>query len=299
MIIFDECKYVTDIMRNGIGVNDNNAERKLFLVARYLIEKTKYKPSVIKRNLKKYANEYFNGLSDDIINREIDIIYNRAKENSVKEEKGTDNLENDESHGMEIDLTEFVEKINYFKQKKIVLYENEMKFISGLDKNLQELAFAFLVVHKFQGYKWTRECNSDIYKICHWDEKGHGKSQTTKNTLIYKLVEKEVISFYCKTNKAYSYNKSWIAKTFFTVLINEDNLEAEKRSPVWKTITNYDDVLLYWRLYQNDKGVKLCGKCGAPIADTGNSKKFCSNCALENIRESKKRSKEKSLKSAS
>lgn len=189
--------------------------------------------------------------------------------------------------------------MDYFKPKELTLYENEMKFISELDKNLQELAFAFLVVHKFQGYKWTCECNSDIYKICHWDEKGNGKSQTTKNNLIHKLVEKGMLSFYCKTNKAYSYNKAWIAKTFFTVLINEDYLEPEKRSPKWKMITNYDDVLLYWKLYQNDKNVKLCEKCGAPIVDTGNSKRFCSNCALENIRASKKRSKEKTLKVAS
>ena len=299
MIIFDKCKYVTDIMRCGIGANDNNADRKLFLVARYLIKETTYKPKNIKENLKKYAREYFKGLSDDIVNKEIDIIYNRAKDKIVKEEKqGTDTLE-DNDCVEEIDYVEFVKEMDYFKPKELTLYENEMKFISELDKNLQELAFAFLVVHKFQGYKWVSECNSDIYRICHWNEKGNGKSQTTKDSLIHKLVEKGVISFYCKTNKAYSYNKSWIAKTFFTVLINEDNLKPEKRSPKWKTITNYDDVLLYWKLYQGDKGVKLCEKCGTPITDTGNSKRFCSNCALENIRASKKRSKEKSLKVAS
>ena len=50
---------------------------------------------------------------------------------------------------------------------------------------------------------------------------------------------------------------------------------------------------------QNAEGIKLCEKCSTPITDTGNSKKLCSNCALENIRKSKKRNKNKVLNIAS
>lgn len=297
MIIFDKCKYVMDIMRCGIAQNDGNAYGKLFLVAKYLIEKTTYKPSVIKQNLTKYSNKYFNGLSDEIINKEIENIYSQANNKKVIEERkqGT-NSPDDDLEEKEID---FLEVVDYFEPRKVILYENEMKRISELDKNLQELAFAFLVVNKFQGYKWTYECNSDIYRICHWDEKGKGKSQTTKDSMIHKLVENEIILFYCSTNKRYNYDKSWIAKTSFTVLINEDNMDESEHSPIWNVITNYDDVLLYWKMYQNDECIKQCKKCGAPIADTGNSKRFCSKCALDNIRESKRRSKEKSLNKAS
>lgn len=296
MIIFDMCTYVTDIMKNGIGANDNNADSKLLWIARYLISKTKYKPGMIKKKLKECSEEYFRGLPEDMVNEEIECIFSKAKGNSVKEKEFED-IETDDK--TEIDYEKFIEKMNYFEPKHLDLYENEMKAISELDNKLQELAFAFLVVHKFQGHKWTYECNADIYRICHWDEKGKGKSQTTKDNLIHQLVEKGILSFYCKTNKAYDYNKSWIAKMYFTVLINEDYAKEEKRSPVWKTITNYDDVLLYWRLYRRDKGVRLCEKCDAPIEDTGNAKKYCSNCALKNMRESKKQSKEKSLKTAS
>lgn len=283
-------------MRNGLKENESNANKKLFLVARYLIENTTYKPSVIKKNLKKYAAKYFEGLSDDIIDNEIEWIFNGANnvKNLVEESGGTDDPENI-SEELEIDN---VETRKYFDLKELTLYKSEMKCINELDEELQELAFAFLIVNKYQGYKWIYECNSDVYNICHWNEKGNGKSQTTKNRLIHRLVEEKIISFYCSTNKAYSYNKSWIAKTYFTVLINEDNLEVE-HSPVWKTVTNYDDVMLYWRLYKGDPKVKLCEKCNAPIEDTGNSKRFCSDCALERTRQSKKRSKENALKSAS
>lgn len=296
MIIFNRYRYVTDVMKNCLKENEKNANRKLFLVARYLIENTTYKPSVIKKNLKRYAEKYFEGLSDDIINKEIEWIFSGANDtkNLIEESGGTDNPEN-EPEETKIDHTE---ARNYFDLKELTLYESEMKRISKLDEELQELAFAFLVVNKYQGYKWIYECNADIYKICHWDKKGNGKNQTTKNRLIHSLVEEKIISFYCSTNKAYSYNKSWIAKTYFTVLINEDNFEAE-HSPVWKKVTNYDDVMLYWRLYKGDPKVKLCEKCNAPIEDTGNSKKFCSDCALERTRQSKKRSKENALKSAS
>lgn len=283
-------------MKNGLKENERNANRKLFLVARYLIENTKYKPSVIKRNLKKYAEKYFDGLSNDIIDNEIEWIFNGASsaKNLIEETGGTDDPEN-EADESEID---YKEARGYFDLKELTLYESEMNRINELDKELQELAFAFLVLNKYQGYKWVYECNADAYKICHWNEKGNGKSQTTKNRLIHRLVEEKIISFYCSTNKAYSYNKSWIAKTYFTVLINEDNLEVE-HSSVWKTVTNYDDVMLYWRLYKGDPKVKLCEKCNAPIEDTGNSKRFCSDCALERTRQSKKRSKENALKSAS
>lgn len=282
-------------MRNGLKENESRANYKLFLITRYLIENTTYKPSVIKRNLKKYAEKYFEGLSDDIINNEIKRIYDDANniKNMDEETNGTDDPENDTQ---EIDT---VEVRRYFDLKELTLYESEMEKILELDEELQELAFAFLVVNKYQGYKWIYECNADIYKICHWNEKGNGKNQTTKNRLIHSLVENKIISFYCKINKAYTYNKAWIAKTYFTVLINEDNDSDKEHSPVWKKITNYDDVMLYWRLYKGDPKVKLCEKCNAPIEDTGNSKRFCSECALEQTRESKKRSKEKSLKTAS
>lgn len=282
-----------DIMRNGLKENESRANYKLFLIARYLIENTTYKPSVIKKNLRKYAEKYFEGLSDDIIDSEIEWIYNDAKnaKNTDEEIDGTDDPEND---AQEIDSTEVRQ---YFDLKELTLYESEMKKISELDEELQELAFAFLIVNKYQGYKWIYECNADIYKICHWDRKGKGKNQTTKNRLIHRLVEEKIVSFYCKTNKAYTYNKAWIAKTYFTVLINED--DNVSHSPVWRKITNYDDVMLYWRLYKGDPNVKLCEKCNAPIEDTGNSKRFCSDCALEQARESKKRSKEKALKTAS
>lgn len=294
MIIFNRYRYVTDVMKNGLKENERNANRKLFLVARYLIENTTYKQSVIKKNLKRYAEKYFEGLSDDIIGNEIERIFNAANDtkNLIEESGGTDDPEN------EYDEIDYTETKNYFDLKELTLYEAEMNRINELDEELQELAFAFLVVNKYQGYKWIYECNADIYKICHWNEKGNGKNQTTKNRLIHSLVEKKIISFYCKTNKAYTYNKAWIAKTYFTVLINEDNLEGE-HSRVWKKITNYDDVMLYWRLYKGDPKVRLCEKCNAPIEDTGNSKKFCSDCALERTRQSKKRSKENALKSAS
>ena len=61
-----------DIMRNGLKENESRANYKLFLVARYLIENTTYKPSVIKKNLRRYAEKYFEGLSDDIIDSEIE-----------------------------------------------------------------------------------------------------------------------------------------------------------------------------------------------------------------------------------
>lgn len=131
-------------MRNGLKENESNANKKLFLVARYLIENTTYKPSVIKKNLKKYAAKYFEGLSDDIIDNEIEWIFNGANnvKNLVEESGGTDDPENI-SEELEIDN---VETRKYFDLKDLTLYKSEMKCINELDEELQELAFAFLIV---------------------------------------------------------------------------------------------------------------------------------------------------------
>lgn len=283
-------------MNNGIKENDSRANTKLFLVAKYLIEKTTYKPGVIKKRLKKYSEEYFRGMPVEMIDKEINSLCNRAKTSIISDDKKRQNIDSmkdgGEYQGGGNTGLDSVDGIEYFKPKRIHLYVNELKRISELDEKLQELAFVFLVVNKFQGYKWTPECNSDIYKICHWDKAGNGKSQTVKNNMIHSLVNHGIIRFYCNTNSGYKYNKKWIAKTFFTVLINEDNCtEDETKSPVWRTITNYDDVMLYWRLYKGDPSVKLCKECNAPIEDTGNSKRYCSDCAMKRIRESKKRNK--------
>lgn len=293
MVIFDKRKYVIEIMNNGIKENDSRANTKLFLVAKYLNEKTTYKPGVIKKRLKKYSEEYFRGMPVEMIDKEIDSLYNRAKTSTVVDGKRQQSIDGVKDGGEYQDNRNAgLDSIECFKPKKIHLYANELKKISELDEKLQELAFAFLVVNKFLGYKWTPECNSDIYKICHWDKAGNGKSQTVKNDMIHSLVNHGIIRFYCDTNSGYKYNKKWIAKTFFTVLINEDNFsEDETKSPVWRTVTNYDDVMLYWRLYKGDLSVKLCKECNAPIEDTGNSKRYCSDCAMKRIRESKKRNK--------
>ena len=74
MTIYNRYRYVTDVMRNGLKENESNANGKLKLVARYLIENTTYKPSVIKKNLKRYAEKYFEGLSDDIVDSKKKFI---------------------------------------------------------------------------------------------------------------------------------------------------------------------------------------------------------------------------------
>lgn len=145
MTIFNRYRYVTDIMRNGLKENESNANGKLKLVARYLIENTTYKPSVIKKNLKRYAEKYFEGLSDDIVDNEIEWIFNEAsKKKFIEESGGTDDPEN-EPEETKIDHTE---ARNYFDLKELTLYESEMKRIGRLDEELQELAFAFLILNK-------------------------------------------------------------------------------------------------------------------------------------------------------
>lgn len=237
--------------------------------------------------MKEVAGEFLYGLPEKTIDKIIEDYYEDAKRLSpLEEDKNGTNQKDDDGLGDDIDN---VTALGYFDVPILNLYESEMRKIASLDSKLRTLAFAFLVVNKFYGYRYSYECNADLYRLSH-NEKKSGK---TRNVMLHRLVENGVVKFYTKINKAYRFNQSWIAKTSFIVPINVDFFKDKSNEKVWMQITNYDDIMLYLGLYLGDERVSTCTECGCPIEVTNNAKKYCSNCSNKKLKKARGKAKKK------
>ena len=261
MIIFENEKYLQEIKKNGIGATDQYAKFKIHYLVEDFVFNTTYRKNKIIEIVKELAKEYFKGLPDELIEKELEEFYDstKAKLNGVTGEH---------------------------KNKVITLYRSEMETIENLqDDRLMKLAFAALVLHKFcaqytingkeRYYTSVNACEADIYRIANFSN----VSGTKRKQLWKELADRGLIHYFVKTNTAWRFHPNWTAMTLFTVPFNVDLKEDKSGEKIYKTITNYDDVLLYLRFWLKDENVIECADCGCPIIKTGNAKCVCSNCA--------------------
>lgn len=268
MIIFDYQKYLKDVKKNGITATDPFANSKIDMLLTDLVFNSTYSKTSIIKKVRKVADDYYNGLPDELVIQELTDSYKRIKDKgeTAQEEK-----------------------------KVLTLYKSEMETIAQLqDEKLQRLAFASLVAFKYHShhliygevayYKMIAECMPDIYQLAHFEN----VSGSTRMKLQHKLSEFGLVQYRMKTNTAYRYQpiedgnrKRWIAFTQFSVPFCVEVKGTQDEEEIFMQMRNYDDVLLYWRLYNNEPKVTKCACCGSPIEITTNSKLYCSTCAEE------------------
>lgn len=263
MVIFEKTKYLKNIKENGINANDIYAKQKLrFLIEDYMLNTTYMKNKII-CFVKQIAKDYFSGLPDDLIEKEIEAIYDNTKP------RLNENL-----------------LIEEHSNKTIRLYKSEMQIIKNLkDRQLMNLAYATLILHKFLGqyfsgsyenyYTSVALCDADIYRVAGLE---HISGQK-KNQLWQKLVELDLVRFYVKTNNAFKFNPEWLALNVFSVPFNVNLKEDKSNEEVYATITNYDNILIYLEYYLGNKNLIVCSDCGYPIFKSSNAKCLCENCA--------------------
>lgn len=272
MVIFEKTKYLKDIKQRGITSNDKYAKQKINFLIEDLILNSSYRKNKVIELVKERAKDYFFGLPDEIITKEIETIYGSTKTK-------TDDIDLIENH----------------ENKTIRLYKSEMNVIASLkDDKLMRLAFSALVLHKFCGQYFSesvekyhsaiKECDADIYRVAELTN----ISGTKKNELWKQLSDLGLIKFYVKTNTAFKFNPDWIAMTLFTVPFNVDLKTDKSDEIVYTHISNYDNLLYYLNYYLGDKKLTPCEDCGCPILITSNSKCLCSNCAVERKKASDK-----------
>jgi hypothetical protein len=280
MIVFEYGKYLKQIKRDGIAATDRNARAKIIAIMENLIANSTYCKGKILKIVKKIAADYFDGLPAELVELELSEYYESLK---ARVEKGDYEPAHDD--------------------KTIKLYQSEMRTIASLKEDkLMRLAFAALIVHKWLGqnkdesgcYRFVEFAEADIYRIARLET----SSSVTKDRLWNILIEKGLVAEKIKTNSAWAYNPEWIAIHLFSVTFNVD-IEVEKSdNAVFKTITNYDDVLNYLRFWLKDDNLVECADCGCPI-DKGFGlmpKQYCSNCATRRKSEGNKARYQNSVK---
>lgn len=268
MIRFDDYKMIDEIRKNGIKSNDKMANLKLKLIAQYYIDNTTYSEKEIIKRVIKIANEYYDGLSENFAHDDVKNIIKSVKEKRIE-----------------------------LKDKKIItLYKSEMETISQIkDKNLKKIAFTTLVCFKHESqhmqagkveyYKSVKDCKTDIYRYADLGNVS-GKNRTL---LMNRMSDAGLINYFLIENKEHKWNQaSWVAMTRFTVPFCVDIMPDKTNEEKWMDITNYDDILLYLRLYEGDKQVTICQNCGAPIVKK-KAKRYCSDCATAMKKESDKK----------
>lgn len=263
MIVFDIEKYLKEIKSSGVSATDPLARQKINYLIEDMVLHSSYRKSKIIDKVKSIAADYFAGLPDAIVEKELSGIYDRAREN--------------------LEDNDVAEK---YQSKTITLYNSEMETIAKLkDERLMRLAFCILVVYKFTGqyhingkekyHSGVKTCNADFYRLA----KLYDVSGSKRNSMLHTLSEKGLIKYYVKTNTAFRFNPDWIAMTLFTVPYSVDLKEDKSGEEVYMRVTNYDDILLYLDYYLKVKNLILCADCGCPIINTASAKCLCSDCA--------------------
>ena len=267
MVIFDYEKYIAQIKETGISATEKNANQKISLLMQYYIDNTDYSKGVIFNQVKKIAKEYFDGLSTDIVNKELNIIFEKVKQHKQKTPE----------------------------RKTITLYESEMQKIADLkDDKLMRLAFACLVLHKFCGqftidgktdyYSCVADSPADAYRIADLTS----ISGTKKDKLWYDLKQAGMVNRFRVDNKAFNYNSrtKQICGVYMACPYCVDLLADKSNEIVFKTVFNYDNVLNYLYYFLGDKNIIECSDCGMPIIKNVKSVCLCADCASRRKKES-------------
>jgi len=250
MLVFDEKKYAEDILNNKHYNTIKTQGRERCIVARYLTSLGKT-PQEIKDVLSEIPMSGGEYLSE----REKSIIYSKiiAKSNEY----------------------DFVTNI------KVPIYKSELEVIEALDSDsLKHLLFVYLVYYKWGcAVKHLRfyskknniimvvENNNDLWKLAGLSKlkvsERYGLCNQLFNKGLYKL----------DNFKAHNYIYLPFAK-------NDGELAFE--------ISNYDNIIGEFLLYEHPNEYKRCVVCGVVIKKTRSPKKYCASCAYkENLRKTK------------
>lgn len=272
MIYFDKKKELERISKDGISADDIYVNDKLTEYMADLIANSSYRKKQIIEKAKEVSAKVFKGLPNDLIEAELKPLYIDAKR--LAKTRNNDKRE---------------------EAKVITLYRDEMEKICDLeDDKLMRLAFATLIIHKYQGYYTSNGktqchnsvafCKSDAFHIAGLDNVSGRK----KNELWCELAERGYLTVNTRVNSSYKHTRKWIAMNLLTVPYNVDILPLEEKPEVYLPIASYDNLLLYLYHYLDKEEATLCDDCHTLIPKTSNRKRLCDDCAKRRKQERNK-----------
>jgi ribosomal protein L37E len=157
--------------------------------------------------------------------------------------------------------------------KSISITKNDIEIINRFeDISIRKLLFILLVLWKFNDYKRYRVSNNELKKLasvkCNGDNFWKYINILTKSGYL-KMVEYHNKQFY---------------------ILEWDMVDSD----VLVSISNYDDLILYYFLCINPEKHSYCEQCGKIIELTVNNRVYCKECAYEKEKIRKREWKRKS-----
>lgn len=263
MTILDRQNYLKEIERDGVSATDKSAERKIKDYMINLVTSTQYHKSKVIEMTKAIAENYYAALPEKIADKQLEALYESVKNTKPKENS--------------------IDKI-------ITLYESEMQNIAALKEDrLMRMAFAALILHKFKGlymidnnrhcHRAISACEADVYKLAELQS----ISAAAKDKLWNQLCQKGLVKFFVNTNRAYRFNREWLAIPMMSVDFNVDLKQDKSGEKVFAQIKNHDNLLLWLQLWKEQKIKRKtlirCAECGNPILKRKKTVCLCNVCA--------------------
>ena len=122
-------------------------------------------------------------------------------------------------------------------------------------------------------------CEADIYKLAELQS----ISGAAKDKLWNQLCQKGLVQFFVNTNRAYRFNREWLAIPMMSVSFNVDTKRDKSGETVFAQIKNYDNLLLWLQLWREQKikhkTLIRCAECGSPMPKIKKTVCLCERCA--------------------
>lgn len=239
---------IKEWIKNGIEPNDNYWEKKLYLIIDHFINRTTYTPKYRIERVKEIFESYFSGLPVFVVEELISDAVHKAKNKPASQSKDT-----------KADV------------KSVVIFVEELNAIRELKTyNQQKFAFVLLVNSKYcyQAYRQMRWIEINRKQFMEQAQISIGGDR--QKEIIRTLKERELISGEMLPS---SKNKK---KVKFKIRLE---YQLEEGTDAFQ-VTDFENMILYFRRYIGDEKVGSCQRCGEPVLHNIRKKRFCEKCTL-------------------
>lgn len=237
---------VKEWIKFGIEPNDKYWGKKLDMFADYYENHTTYAPLEKIDRIKKQFQVFFDKLPDFVVEDMMQNAIHKAKEHPT------------------LDATEEI-------IRSVTIYVEELDLIQQLKTyNQQKFAFVLLVNSKYGYLKYRKQQWIDVNMKFYLEQAGISLGGGRQKELIRALKDNGFL-----IGGPYSSAKNKRMPKFKVKLAYQldEGTEAFK-------VTDFDNMLLYYRRYIGDEKVGSCDRCGEPVVHNIRKKHYCNKCTL-------------------
>lgn len=313
MIIFNKAKYARRLINEKLLPNESCVKLKLSIITEYLLQKNLSNTDIMEQ-LVSVSEPFFAGMSKEYIQKYIQSIIKKIRTHIDNATDYTFDNGNDTPLNIYYRELQEIESLNNDKLERVAFAF--LVYYKWCDTE-------FALKNKGSGNNPNVyiEKNSEVFELAHITNKNTSGNRKAK--ILHTLTMKGLYRFCSKPRSDYMFSHKEIVANLFCVPVAHEYIEKqikyyqEQQALLQKStedettkfnkadeikckldllaqqtdndkvafeITNFDNIILYYRRYKNDPNIINCSMCGCLIEKTNNRKKYCTDCASEKKR---------------